>query len=193
MASLSQTQSSTDGSATSPRSADPPRRRWARASLFATRRQPAGTISVALTPMIDITFNLLIFFLVATSFHGAEGVLRSRLPHARSAPKRAAVPISPVRLRIEQTGPGLDDYELRIDNIAWRSRSFDDLASALERILRLPGYDRQVPVILAPAEKVRWQHVVNAYNAALRAGFENIGFGSPRPRPSRAASPPEPM
>lgn len=41
--------------------------------------------SIDLTPVIDVVFNLLIFFLVATTYHQAEREMRIALPTASSA------------------------------------------------------------------------------------------------------------
>lgn len=48
--------------------------------------RPTGSdITIDLTPVIDMVFNLLIFFLVATSFHQTEREMKIALPQASSA------------------------------------------------------------------------------------------------------------
>ncbi len=42
-------------------------------------------VALDLTPVIDMVFNLLIFFLVATSFHQLEREMKIALPHASAA------------------------------------------------------------------------------------------------------------
>src|SRR3989304_8023260 len=69
----------------------PPRKR--RGSLRAT-------MSLNLTPMIDVVFNLLIFFVVGTRFAEVEGLLRSKLPAAPSESVQPAVPLMPIRVRL---------------------------------------------------------------------------------------------
>ena len=49
-------------------------------------------IAVNLAPMIDVTFLLLIFFLVTTTFERAEGILTSDLPRSRGIPT-VALPV----------------------------------------------------------------------------------------------------
>jgi len=51
--------------------------------------EPNGTASIELTPMIDMVFLLLTFFLVATTFHQEEREMRIALPFAN-----ASAPIS---------------------------------------------------------------------------------------------------
>jgi len=48
-------------------------------------RPTSSDISIDLTPVIDMVFNLLIFFLVATSFHQTEREMKIALPQASSA------------------------------------------------------------------------------------------------------------
>lgn len=46
---------------------------------------PTTDTAIEITPMIDMVFLLLIFFLVATTFHQTERELQIALPHAASA------------------------------------------------------------------------------------------------------------
>ncbi len=48
-------------------------------------RETNGGVSIEMTPMIDMVFLLLIFFLVATTFHQTERELQIALPMASSA------------------------------------------------------------------------------------------------------------
>jgi biopolymer transport protein ExbD len=47
--------------------------------------QSSEGVSIDLTPIIDMVFLLLIFFLVATTFHQTEREMQIALPHAASA------------------------------------------------------------------------------------------------------------
>ena len=47
--------------------------------------EPRGGIAIELTPLIDMVFLLLVFFLIATSFHQAEREMQIALPGAASA------------------------------------------------------------------------------------------------------------
>jgi biopolymer transport protein ExbD len=46
---------------------------------------PEPAPGIDLTPVIDTVFNLLIFFLVATTFHQSEREMRIALPHSTTA------------------------------------------------------------------------------------------------------------
>ncbi len=53
--------------------------------LIKAKPQEADGLSIEMTPMIDMVFLVLIFFLVATTFHQTEREMRIALPFAASA------------------------------------------------------------------------------------------------------------
>jgi biopolymer transport protein ExbD len=132
-------------------------------------------MTLNLAPMIDVTFLLLIFFLVTTTFKRAEGVFTSQLPRDAGAPT-AALPISPIIVRITQLEPRDEEYRIRIDNYTRAPATFTELAQFLADIQTNPGFDADTPVVIFPASGVRWDHVVNCWNAAVRADCRNIAF-----------------
>lgn len=132
--------------------------------------------SMNIAPMIDVTFLLLIFFLVTTTFEKAEGLLASQLPQDRGRPA-VALPVSPIVIQLDQIGPGEEDYQISLRNVQRIPVSFEELADILRMILDRPGFDTETPVVIQAGERVRWDHVVNAWNAAVRCEFANIAFG----------------
>ncbi len=135
------------------------------------RRRRSSVMTVNLTPAIDITFNLLIFFLVATTFKAAEGILPTELPREQGVLEATPLPISPIKIRIGQVGDGPGDYTIRLEN--WRRQpiTFVDLTAQLEAIIEKPGFDQDTPVILLPDRNVQWDHVVNCFNAVRRVNL----------------------
>ncbi len=140
------------------------------------RKHPAPTLSLNIAPMIDITFLLLIFFLVTSTFKRAEGFLAAKLPHDAGRPA-VALPISPIIIYVEQYGEGISEYRLRIANFVNAPASFEELTLFLEDVQRNPGFSDDTLVIIAADAEVAWDHVVNCWNAALRAGCKQISFG----------------
>ncbi len=149
-------------------------------SRFTRRRLPQRGVPIAvnLAPMIDVTFLLLIFFLVTSTFERAEGILASRLPEVVPAPA-VPLPISPIVIRITQLGPGHDDFRLHVDRFEDGPESLDALPDFLRQLQRQPGFDKQTPVVIVAQDDVRWDHVVSCFNAALRAGCQRVAFGEP--------------
>ncbi len=128
--------------------------------------------------MIDVTFLLLIFFLVTTTFERAEGVFTSQLPRDAGVPS-VALPISPIVVRVEQTGLAHDDYTIELDRFENQPATFDALADVLRAIHGRPGFDRETPIVIVADDDVRWDHVVGCWNAALRAECQDIAFAQP--------------
>jgi len=143
-------------------------------------------MSLNLTPMIDVVFLLLFFFLVVTRFGAGEGVLPAQIP-TRSTPVTAEVPRAPLRVRLVMEPPdgrvegGLNACRVTIDRFNETPIDMSALAAALRKIREMNvGFDEQAPVHLIAGDEIAWDHVVNAYNAALAAEFYKIYFaGSP--------------
>lgn len=147
---------------------EPPRKKRARGDAL---------MNVNLTPAIDITFNLLIFFVVATTFKAAEGVLRSETPAEQGVLEATPLPISPIRVRVRQTGPGYNDYRLKIDNRTVAPQSFLELTLMLEELQQMSGFDQETPVIIFAKDDTQWDLVVRCFNAIRRANNRPLPAG----------------
>ena len=152
-------------------------------SALSRRRRSAYTprgMSIALNfaPMIDVTFLLLIFFLVTTTFERAEGLLTSQMPKDAGTPA-VALPLSPIVVRLARTGPAHHAFSIRIDQFDRIPADFDDLAATLRTIHLEPGFDQETPVVIAAANDVPWDHIVGCWNAALRANCRRVAFAEP--------------
>ena len=57
--------------------------------------------------------------------------------------------------------------------------TFGDLKKLLDGMQEKNGgsFADTNPIIIQPTPDVRWQHVVNAFNAAMAARYSNIAFG----------------
>jgi len=143
------------------------------------RTPPHASVSVMslnLAPMIDLTFLLLIYFLLTTVFQRAEGVLGANLPRDRGRPA-VALPISPIVVRVAGTGPSVSDFALRIDDFAAQPASFSELSAFLVDIRRNEGFDEDTPVVIVAGADTPWELVVECWNAAVRARCRSIAFG----------------
>ena len=143
------------------------------------RRRGGEVMSLNLVAMIDIVFLLLIFFMLQMRFHQPEGLLPNKLPKGQGVLAGMEVPISPLRVVVRQIGPGPADYQIRIARMPPPNpQTFGDLAARLKGIQSVEGYSDDTPVVIVPDGHVVWDHVVNAYNAAVRAAYKNIHFAS---------------
>lgn len=126
-----------------------------------------------LTPMIDVTFQLLLFFILTMQFRPPEGQIPADLP-AGAAPSAAEmVPLEPVRIILRAGMDGAADIE--VARYAGAIGGWAALHEVL-RDLRADFGSPDVPVIIEPGPGVSWQHALNALRQAQRAGFEDITF-----------------
>lgn len=144
------------------------------------RQKPGGpAVSLNLVPMTDVCFLLLIFFFLSTRFEKAEGLLPSRLPQQGTG--SVPLPLSPIVVRIASAGERGEGYALRLDNTAHIPADFNELAGVLSEIQQRPGFDADTPVVIMSDAQVRWDHVVNCWNAAVRVKYKNVLFGQAGP------------
>lgn len=153
-------------------SAPVPQRSW----RLRRRASRGAQIGVSFAPMIDVTFLLLIFFLVTTTFERAEGIFAAKLPKDRGA-QAVALPLSPIVVRLSRSGPSHDDVAIAVDRFDPAPSDFNDLVAVLGEIQRLAGFDEDTPVVIVSGDDVPWDHVVSCWNAALRAGCRRVAFG----------------
>ncbi len=168
--------SPTDAAAASQRS---------RGSFRRRRRRVPYVISLNLTAMIDTIFNLLFLFIIISRFGASEGMLPAKLParvaQAAARAPAAEIPRAPIRIRLTADASDPAKCGVTIDRFQESSLNLKDLPSKLRAIRDAGiGFDRQTPVHLLARDDVVWDHVVNAYNAAMAAEFEKVYFaGSP--------------
>jgi len=145
------------------------------------RKRLSAPRELNLTSCIDVVFLLLIFFIVTTQFTDREGSLAMLSSGNEPAPR----PQLPLKVGISSMGE--TGYRLDIQGHPTRPTNFGDLI-AMKKQLRQPPQTGQAGlyaddnlVVIAPQGRVRWQHVVNAYNASRRAGFTQIAMDFPAP------------
>ncbi len=135
-----------------------------------------------LSAMIDVIFLLLIYFVVTANFTPDEGVLTAKLPQGTGAPAQDLAP--PQRpLNIVLSPAGETECRIAIQGYPQAPAGFTELASLLVQLqydpeldLKSGAFKPDSPVVIRPEAGVRWQHVANAFNAAVRARYTNINF-----------------
>ena len=140
-------------------------------------RSSEEEVTINLTPLIDIVFLLLIFFMVSTTF-SKESQLRIRLPDASPD---SEVEQQPSRLVVAITKGG--DYSIRGPNESTGhhllSRKRSVLAQAMAKVAQ--GTDDLVVVIRADRQTPH-EAVVRAMDVARKLGLVRITFSTQKPR-----------
>ena len=130
------------------------------------RSEKKESPDINLTPLIDVVFLLLIFFMVSTTFkHDAQ--LKVELPEA------SAKPIQQTRKSIEVVVDAKGHYF--IDNKEVVGQSLKSLKQAIDKYAR--GDFKQPLVIRADANSPH-HSVVTVMDAAKQLGFVNLSIAT---------------
>lgn len=134
-------------------------------------------IGISLTGMIDVVFNLLIFFVVITTVPQREGFLAGELPSASTAQSSTEIPALPIVIRV-YAGNKFDDCQLQMGSAQNGPESFQELYASLAGMHADVGglYEAQNPIVLNLGVGVSVDQMVKTYNAVVLAGFNNIQF-----------------
>jgi len=134
----------------------------------------ATDIDSAMTPMIDVVFLLLVFFVWTASFQIVEQVMPSELSQAAGAdpvqevetPKEADFENLVIRIQMEGQVP------------KWLvgEQPLADLAAVKQQLQAIADISTTAPVILFPEENVPLEHIINAWDAAKLSGFAKVQF-----------------
>ena len=136
------------------------------------RRQRIDDGGINLTPLIDVVFLLLIFFMVSTTFT-KESRLQLELPSAEGERLQAE---EPDNLEIIVAADGR--YSVNGRNLV--DSDIDTLMRAMGDVA---GEDREQPVIITADAKSSHQSVVTAMDAAGRLGFARLSLTTQEPSP----------
>lgn len=133
-------------------------------------RQHVDTeVNVNLTPLIDVVFLLLIFFMVSTSFT-KETHLKIDLPEAVA--EAAQRDDTAIELVVNSDGKyALNGQELVDTKPATLKRALGDMA----------GEDRKLPFMITADANTPHQAVVTAMDVAGQMGFVHLKIATQRP------------
>lgn len=131
------------------------------------KREKKRTIDINMTPMIDCVFQLLIFFMVATSFSPIPGI-RVKLPPAGAPPPGQEKPENLI-LRISDPEAG-NPYGTMVLN--------DEVVS-MELLLtdfQRATLKQKEMLIIQSGRQVLHDQIVKVMDLAKRADIKKIGF-----------------
>ncbi len=138
------------------------------------RSPKVADVDSAMTPMIDVVFLLLVFFVWTASFQMIEYILPTQM--SSEIGQQAA---EPLELPPEQP---LEKIVIRIGwdgaSPIWtlNNQPMASVAEIGQRLQVIAGIENQAPVILHPQPLVPLGHVIEAYDVARLAGFPKIAF-----------------
>jgi biopolymer transport protein ExbD len=150
---------------------------------------PGSTVDLPVTPMLDMTLQLLFFFLVTFQPASAEGKVDLAI-HGGTGEGPVAPPTLPPPLHIPvgssfhlqvQTNQAGAIVRIVVEHPPGRQvcRDVIELAAYLQQI-RDGATSRPSEVVIHAEGNLKYACLIGVVDACNRAGFKGVGFGPPR-------------
>ncbi len=129
-----------------------------------------------MTPMIDVVFLLLIFFICTASFQIVE----------QNLPGKVQLELPP-GTEVVETTESTEDIDPVILNIRWENSNplwslngqrYPKLDTLKKKLAALSTVDSTVPLVLDIAPEVPLGYAINTYDMGRKAGFNQIQFAA---------------
>jgi biopolymer transport protein ExbD len=121
-------------------------------------------VEVNLTPLIDVVFLLLIFFMVSTTFT-KETRLSIDLPEGSGDP--ASTSANQIEVSITRSG------DFAINEVALLKNDIETIKTGIEKV---SGGDNTIPMIITADGATPHQAVITAMDAAGQLGFVQLSI-----------------
>ncbi len=133
------------------------------------RRLHREEVGINLTPLIDVVFLLLIFFMVSTTFT-RETQLSIDLPEASGSARETSE--QQVEILVDEAGNYRVNGQGLVDN---RMRTLQ------AAIYKISAGDTTMPMVITADADAAHQHVVRAMDAAGQMGFVHLSITTRQP------------
>lgn len=134
-------------------------------------RKKRPPLEISITPMIDVVFLLLIFFMVTTTFN-KQTEIKINLPEAKGDEVSSLDKM--ITLMIDEEGLYfIADEEGKFHQLV--NQKTETLRRALQKAA---GDDRMIPFVISADAKTPHQAVVTALDIASQTGFKRITFAT---------------
>ena len=129
-------------------------------------RQKSNDISLDLTPLIDVVFLLLIFFMVSMTFD-QETVLNIDLPDAAGEQSNVEVKVLDVQISVE--GKYAINEQPLVDQ---------QLKTLKAAMMKISDGDTSMPLLISADRNAPHHAVVTAMDAAGQLGFSHLSIAT---------------
>jgi len=137
------------------------------------RRSNAVPMKIDMTPMIDCTFLLLVFFMVGSTLHRTEADISFALPGLAEQSESVEIPDEQIIEILPDGSVMLNDlqYDKPGDSV------LPELTETLKRFRETADANKvEAMITIAPAAQVKQQRVVDVLNACSVAKIKNVTF-----------------
>ena len=137
------------------------------------KRQDDPKAEIAMTPLIDCVFLLLVFFMVSASIQKSEADISISLPGTAAQSEAVEIPDEQI-IQITEAG------NVYLNDLEYDSVDSEDMPELVETLKRFAetAEANKVPamITIAPEDGVVQQRVVDVLNACTAAKIANVTF-----------------
>ncbi len=144
--------------------------------------------TLKMTAMIDVVFQLLIFFLVGMKFRIPEGELDAYLPEEGQPKelKERTLPVDEIRITLRVSQAGANDPSVP-PSVLLDGKTLDEgavsgsvnwLRSQLTELAKDPQMREEVPVIIEAEPHLAYRWVIDTLNYCKKRGFRKVHFAA---------------
>jgi len=133
------------------------------------RQSPGDDPEVNLTPLIDVVFILLIFFMVSTTFQ-KESEINIELPEASGEPLEERK--DQLEIIIDANGHYFIDEQQVVNT---------ELLTLKKAIQKFLGEQRDLPVVIRADRTTPYEAVIRAMDATAQLGLVNMSLATSQP------------
>ena len=127
------------------------------------RARSMAAVAIDMTPMIDIVFQLLVFFILTLQITSLEGDFNVRMPASFAGELPAAHQLPPLQVRLAAGENGA------LKSVMLNDQVLTDLDDLHRRIVALVGYDKRLAadaeVEIVSDYDLSYEHVIGAITA----------------------------
>ncbi len=134
-------------------------------------RKKRPPLEISITPMIDVVFLLLIFFMVTTTFN-RQTELKINLPEAQGEEVKKQNKV--ITLMIDEEGI----YFIADDEGKFHQLINQNAATLRNALQKAAGDRRNLPFVVSADAQTPHQAVVSALDIASQMGFKRITFAT---------------
>jgi len=145
-------------------------------------------MSMDMTPMIDVVFQLIIFFMCSIKFKSLDGRLLSYLPKDVGPRDERIIPppvLDEVRIKLHYDKTLPLDTRITVKATGAKEVLLPDWQTLKEdvsaRYAQQQKVEVKIPFIIDPESEIPIQAVVNALDACRQAGIDDVRFAAKSP------------
>jgi len=142
-----------------------------------------------MTPLVDVVMVILIFLMLAGSFGGTEQYLESNMPITnkgvgKSDEKPKLMDDPQLEIYVDSAGGTYTAHPTGLPGVSDGDSLIKELVQTKVKLgkgkVGPDDKDETTQVIISPGQSVKYQFLIDVYQAALEAKFTKVGFATGR-------------